>query len=116
VTQLIPLLDRVPAVAGRPGRPRRRPDTLVADRGYDYDKYRRLLRQRGIKPVIARKQTEHGSGLGTTRWVVERAFAHLHQFKRLLVRYERRAEMHEAMLALGCCLLCYRRYLTLILQ
>ena len=56
VTQLIPLLDRVPAVAGRPGRPRRRPDTLVADRGYDYDKYRRLLRQRGIKPVIARRR------------------------------------------------------------
>ncbi|MBA3787679.1 MAG: IS5/IS1182 family transposase, partial [Actinobacteria bacterium] len=30
-------------------------------------------------------------------------------FKRLLVRYERRAEMHEAMLALGCCLVCFRR-------
>ena len=115
MTQLIPLLDRVPAVAGRPGRPRRRPEQLLADRGYDYDKYRRLLRQRGITPLIARRQTEHGSGLGAARWVVERTFAHLHQFKRLLVRYERRAEMHEAMLALGCCLLCYRRYLTLIL-
>jgi transposase len=116
VTQLMPLLDRVPAVAGLVGRPRRRPDQLLADRGYDYDKYRRLLRARGIKPVIARRGTAHGSGLGVARWVVERTFAHLHQFKRLLVRYERRAEMHEAMLALGCCLLCYRRYLTLILQ
>jgi transposase len=116
VTQLIPLLDRVPPVRGKTGRPRHRPDTLVADRGYDYDKYRRLLRQRGIKPLIARRSTAHGSGLGAARWVVERTFAHLHQFKRLLVRYERRAEMHEAMLALGCCLLCYRRYLTLILQ
>jgi transposase len=116
VTQLIPLLDRVPAVAGRVGRPRHRPDSVVADRGYDYDKYRRLLRARGIKPVIARKQTEHGSGLGTTRWVVERAFAHLHQFKRLLVRYERRADIHQALLALGCCLVCFRRYRKLILQ
>jgi transposase len=71
---------------------------------------------RAIKPLIARKQTAHGSGLGVARLVVERTFAHLHQFKRLLVRYERRAEMDEAMLALGCCLLCYRRYLTLILQ
>lgn len=109
VTQLIPLLDRVPAVRGKPGRPRRRPDRLAADRGYDYDKYRRELRRRGIRPEIARRQTAHGSGLGRYRWVVERTFAWLHQFKRLLVRYDRRHDMHEAMLALGCCLVCFRR-------
>jgi transposase len=116
VTQLIPLLDRVPPVAGAVGRPRRRPEQLIADRGYDYDKHRRLLRQRGITPLIARRNTTHGSGLGTVRWIVERTFAHLHQFKRLLVRYERRAEMHEAMLAIGCCLICFRRLPKLILQ
>ena len=66
--------------------------------------------------MIARRSTDHGSGLGRHRWVVERTFAHLHQFKRLLVRYERRAEMHEAMLALGCCLICFRRLRRLILQ
>jgi transposase len=66
--------------------------------------------------VIARRKTEHGSGRGRVRRVVERTFAHLHQFKRLLVRYERRSEMHEAMLALGCCLICFRRYQKLILQ
>jgi transposase len=106
----------VPAVAGRVGRPRRRPESVVADRGYDYEKYRLALRERGIRPVIARKQSGHGSGLGTVRWVVERAFAHLHQFKRLLVRYERRADLHHALLALGCCLVCFRRYRKLILQ
>ena len=116
VTQLIPLLDRVPAVGGLAGRPRRRPDRVIGDRGYDYDKHRRLVRARGITPVIARRSTEHGSGLGSVRWVVERTFAHLHQFKRLLVRYERRAEMHEAMLALGCCLICFRRLPNPILQ
>ena len=63
VTQLIPLLDRVPAVAGLVGRPRQRADQVVGDRGYDHDKHRRLVRQRGITPVIARRQTEHGSGL-----------------------------------------------------
>jgi transposase len=48
VTQLLPpLLDKVPAVAGTVGRPRHRPDALLADRGYDHDKYRRLLWQRG---------------------------------------------------------------------
>jgi transposase len=109
VTQLIPLLDAVPHVRGAVGRPRRRPERLSADRGYDHDKYRRLLRRRGIAPEIARRQTEHGSGLGRYRWVVERSFAWLHNFKRLLVRYERRADMHRAFLGLACCLVCYRR-------
>ena len=86
-----------------------RPDSVIADRGYDHDKYRRLAWERGVKPVIARRETEHGSGLGRYRWVVERTFAWLHNFKRLLVRYERRADMHRALLALGCCLVCFRR-------
>jgi transposase len=109
VTQLIPLLDAVPAVGGKVGRPRKRPDRLTADRAYDHDKYRRELRRRRIEPEIARRQSGHGSGLGRARWVVERTFAWLHQFKRLLVRYDRRAEIHEAFLALGCCLVCFRR-------
>jgi transposase len=50
---------------------------VLADRGYDHDKYRRLVWVLGAKPLIARRGTEHGSGLGTQRWVVERAFAHL---------------------------------------
>jgi transposase len=109
VTQLIPLLDAVPPVAGVSGRPRRRPESVLADRAYDHDKYRCQVRARGITPLIARRQTEHGSGLGHLRWVVERTFAWLHNFKRLLVRYERRAEIHHALLALGCCLVCFRR-------
>jgi transposase len=72
VTQLLPLLDRIPYVVGRPSRPRPRPALVLADRGYDYDKHRRLLCQRGIDRRIARRQTEHGSGLGHQRWVVER--------------------------------------------
>src|SRR5579864_2700315 len=58
VTQLIPLLEAVPAVTGVRGRPRRRPESIVADRGYDHDKYRRLLRERGIRPLTARRETE----------------------------------------------------------
>jgi transposase len=112
VTQLLPLVDKVPLVRGKPGRPRWRPDRVTADRGYDHDSYRRELRRRGISPEIARRQTEHGSGLGRVRWVVERTFAHLHHFKRLLVRYDRRAEIHEAFLAIGCCLVCFRRLLN----
>jgi transposase len=109
VTQLVPLVERVPPVRGKVGRPRRRPDRVTADRGYDHDKNRRELRRRGIASEIARRQTEHGSGLGRVRWVVERTFAWLHQFKRLLVRYDRRHEMHEAFLGLACCLIAFRR-------
>jgi transposase len=68
VTQVTPLLNAIPRIRGRRGRPRNRPKRLFADRGYDYDKYRRLLRQRGIKPLIARRGVVHGSGLGRTRW------------------------------------------------
>jgi len=100
----------VPPVRGRVGRPRRRPKTLLADRGYDHDKYRRLVRKRGIKPVIARRNTEHGTGLGQHRWVVERTFAWLHAFKRLAVRYER--DIHQALLGLACCIICTRRLHT----
>lgn len=50
-----PLVDAVPAVRGTVGRPRKRPERLTADRGYDHDKYRSQLRQRGIRPEIARR-------------------------------------------------------------
>ena len=109
IEQLLPLIEAVPAVTGSVGRPQRRPATVVGDRGYDSDRHRQELRRRGIMPLIARRQTGHGSGLGRVRWVVERTFAHLHNLKRLLIRYERRADMHEALLALGCCLICFRR-------
>jgi transposase len=77
VTQLIPLIDAVPPIRGVVGKPRRRPRRICADRGYDHDKYRRLVRDRGITPVIARHGEKHGSGLGTVRWPAERTFAWL---------------------------------------
>jgi transposase len=56
VTQLLPRVDGIGAIAGKNGRPRRRPDRVIADRGYDHDKYRRELWRRGVKPVIAQPQ------------------------------------------------------------
>lgn len=94
---------------GKRGRPRCRPDVVLGDRGYDHDKYRRLVWDLGVKPLIARRGTEHGSGLGTQRWVVERTFAHLRWFRRLRIRWEIRDDIHEAFLALGCALICWRR-------
>jgi transposase len=108
VTQLLPLVDGTGPVRGKVGRPRKRAERLLADRGYDHDKYRRELWRRGVKPVIARRETEHGSGLGCERWVVERTFAWLHNFRRLRTRYERRGELHLAFLHLGCAVISSR--------
>ena len=49
-----------------------------------------------------------GSGIGVFRWVVERTLAWLHRFRRLALRYERRADVHEAFLTLGCALITWR--------
>ncbi|WST27773.1 IS5 family transposase [Streptomyces sp. NBC_01166] len=108
VTQLMPLLAKIPSVPGLVGRPRRRPDVLLGDRGYDHDKYRRLVWAQGIKPVIARRGVAHGSGLGIHRWVVERTIAWFHGFRRLRVRWERRDDIHEAFLGLATCLITHR--------
>ncbi|MGI5144542.1 transposase [Streptomyces sp. CA-106110] len=94
------------------GRRRRRPDVLYVDRGYGHDIYRKQVREPGIRPVIARRGTDHGSGLGKTRWVVEAAFALLHWFRRLRIRWEVRADIHQAFLTLGCTIICWRRLKT----
>lgn len=109
VTQLIPLVKAVPPIRGRPGRPRRRPRYLLADRAYDHRKYRRQLAAQGITPIIARRGKPHGSGLGTQRWPVERTIGWLHQFRRLRTRWERRADLHQAFLSLACSIICLRK-------
>jgi transposase len=108
VTQLEPLIDGIGPVRGRRGRPRRRPDSLYGDRAYDHEKHRRKLRRRGVKPVIARRGTDHGSGLGRTRWVVERTFSWLHAMRRLRIRYEHSGALHLAFLQLGAAVVCAR--------
>ena len=106
----IPLVDAITPIAGPVGRPRKRPDALLADRGYDAEeKIRRPLRDRGIIPLIAKRNTDHGSGLGKYRWVVEAAFDWLFNFRRLRVRYEKRDDIHEAFLIIGCILICWNR-------
>lgn len=108
VTQLMPLVAAIPQVRGKRGRPRRRPDQVQGDRAYDSEPHRKALRLLGIGPVLAKRSTEHGSGLGIYRWVVERTLAWLHQPRRLRTRYERRADIHEAFLSIGCSLICFR--------
>jgi transposase len=91
---------------GRPGRPRKRPAKLHADKAYDAAILRRDLRTRGITPRIARRGVDSSERLGRYRWVVERTFAWLLGCRRLNVRYERRADLLQGLLHLACALIC----------
>jgi transposase len=108
-TQLLPLVDAIPAIIGprgRPGRPRRRPAKLHADKAYDSSALRRALRARGITPRLARRGIDSSKRLGRYRWVVERTLSWLLGCRRLGVRYERRADLLQGFLHLGCSLIC----------
>ena len=98
------MLDAVPPIKRPSGQRRRRPGKLHADKGYDYARCRAALRRRRIKGRIARKGGERSDRLGRHRWVVERTLAWLTRYRRLAVRHERRADIHQAFLTLGCCL------------
>lgn len=102
------LLDSIGPIK-RPGRgrPRKRPEKLHADKAYDDKKCARTLKKRGIKRRIARKKVESSQKLGRHRWVVEWTLAWLGKFRRLTIRYERRDDIHEAFVLLGCSLICF---------
>jgi transposase len=101
------LIDAVEPIKGPGrGRPRKRPEKVHADKAYDDKKCKAALRKRGIKSRIARKGIESSQKLGRHRWVVERTLAWLAKYRRLTIRYERRDDIHEAFLHLGCSLIC----------
>lgn len=106
-TMLEPVIDAIKPIQGRRGRPRKRPDKVHADKGYESRKNKAALRRRGITPRIARKGVESKERLGCHRWVVERTHSWLNRFRRLKVRYERRADIHEAFLKIACSLICW---------
>lgn len=106
--QILPVVLDFPAVGGKPGRPKQMPDELYADRGYDSDATRTLLRWLGIEPHIARRKEPHGSGLGKVRWVVERTISWLKGLRRLRVRYDRLAVIQDAWTTLAASVICFR--------
>jgi transposase len=77
-----------------------------ADKAYDDKKCEEALRKRSIRSRIARKGVESSEKLGRHRWIVERTLAWLSKYRRLTIRYERRDDIHEAFLHLGCSLVC----------
>ncbi|WP_233601156.1 MULTISPECIES: IS5 family transposase [Micromonospora] len=114
--QLLALLDAIRVNEPGPGRPRKRPEVLIADKGYAHDSTRRALRQRGIRHVIPERsdQVARRAAKGSTggrppsfdqaiyrkRNVVERCFNRLKQWRDLATRYAKRASLYRASLVL----------------
>ena len=109
VTKLVALVTAIPPIAGRVGRPRFRPKCIYGDRAYDSPPHRRYIHALGIRTKLAKKGVAHGTGLGKIRWVVERTISWLHQYRRLRVRFERRADIHQAWLYLACAHICWKK-------
>jgi len=115
-TQLEGLLDavRVPRPPSMPGRPRKRPDHLLADRGYSFESCRRLLRRRGISHTIPERNNQKERRAGRPgrrpgfdreayrrRNVLERCVNKLKQWRGIATRYEKRAANYRAMVVIA---------------
>jgi transposase len=105
---ILPVIEDFPEIGGKPGRPRKHPDVIYADRGYDSEAIRQSLRSQGIRPVIARRGIDHGSSLGKIRWVVERTISWFKGLRRLRIRYDRSDDVQDAWNRLAASILCYR--------
>ncbi len=104
--QILTAVSKFPKVRRQPGPPKQRFDELYPDRGYDCDATRDILRWLGIRPKIARRGEEHGSGLGRVRWVVERTISWLKGMRRLRTRYDRRLVIQGAWNSLAAAVIC----------
>jgi hypothetical protein len=105
----IEMLKSIPPIQGPRGRPRRKPEAFQGDRGYGFPGVIRMVLAMGIKSLLARRGSEHGSGLGKTRYVVERTLAWFGQNRRLKICYEKSGEHFQAFHELAACLICVRR-------
>jgi hypothetical protein len=105
---LEPVLDAVPSIRQRRGRPRRRPAKLHADKAYDFGRCRDACRKRRIIPRIARRGIDSSERLGRHRRAVERSLAWFARFRRLTTRCGRRADIRQAFHHFAAALICLK--------
>lgn len=111
-------IDQI-SIERRPQHPKKRPDSLIADKGYDAKWLRDAIRKRNITPYIPKRrkigQSEQPSynkkiqAQYATRWIVERTNAWLQNYRRITVRWDRNCDNYEAFIELACILICLRR-------
>ena len=109
------------SVEKHPLHPRKRPEKIVADKGYDAGWLRTAIRKKGISPFIPRKRkakqkeypkyNEKIKPYYKERWIVERTFAWLGWNRRLLVRWEHNDRTYKAFFTLALIMLCVREVL-----
>jgi len=114
-TQMAAILDgiRVPQPGG-PGRPRKRPARVIADKGYSYPACRQLLRRRGTRHMIPERRDQRqrramhpgrppafDAATYRRRNVVERCVNRLKQWRGIATRYEKRACNYRAMVVIA---------------
>jgi transposase len=106
------MLDAIPPCGGARGRPRRRPKVFQGDGAYGIKATIVAVVQRRVRSLLApygKARIEHGSGLGKTRYVVERSLSWMSNFRRLKLCYERFGEHFQAFHELAACLICTNR-------
>ncbi len=98
-------------------RPRPKPggrkQHFCGDKGYDYADTRDLVRRRGYTLHIKSRGDEarelrSNPRFIARRWVVERSHSWLNRFRRLLIRWEKKADNYEAMLHIACAIITLR--------
>jgi transposase len=107
----LPLLVDMPPIGGPRGRPRTKPKALQGDAGYGSADLAILVKWLGIKPLLAPlgKSRPHGSGLGKTRYVVERTLSWFGNFRRIKLCYEKTGEHFQAFHELAAAIICANR-------
>ena len=111
-TMALDMLDAIPPCGGAKGRPRRRPKAFRGDGAYGIKAVIAAVVRRRVQSLLApygKARTEHGSGLGKTRYVVERSLSWMSNFRRLKLCYERFGEHFQAFHELAACLICANR-------
>jgi len=103
--------------AGR-GRPKSRPLRIIADRAYDSDPLRWRLLNRGIALICPHRKNRRKLSLQDgrslrryrKRWKIERTFAWIGNFRRLVVRYERLFGLYQAFFHIACMIITLRHF------
>lgn len=108
------MIKNMPAVKQPRGRPRRKPRELYGDRGYGFAWTIAAIVAMGITSMLAARGSEHGSGLGKVRYVIERTMIWFGHWRRLKMCYEKTGEHWQAFNELTACLICFRRWQKVI--
>ena len=115
---LEPTIEKIAIPRRGRGRPRKNPSRIVADKGYDSDPLRERLAIRGIDLICPyrsnnkKKKYQDGRKMRRykRRWTVERTFAWLQNFRRLVVRWEREINVYQAFFHVACILITLRQF------